>query len=204
MRGGDPSTPSNPYPLHHVPPRFSSTLSTRAFRRTFSSSWTFPKVVFVGAPMPRRSASSTLCVSGVTCTLLLHSSTSRKLLTRPQSKLPWSVRLHDVGDSGRLWHLLANFLRGTMSQVRIGEAEFSLHLIDLLVDSLATTLRASVPGVRLVDSDPFRHVCKLFADDLVTLANSQADLQATRACFGLEFIGDDSSALHQFNLGLHR
>ena len=30
------------------------------------------------------------------------------------------VRLHDVGISGRLWHLLANFLCGTLSQVRLG------------------------------------------------------------------------------------
>ena len=50
-------------------------------------------------------------------------------------------------------------------------------LFNLLVDSLATSLRAAVPGVRLVDSDPFHHVCQLYADDLVLLATSQAHLQ---------------------------
>ena len=30
------------------------------------------------------------------------------------------VRLFDFGVTGRLWHLLANFLCGTLSQVRLG------------------------------------------------------------------------------------
>ena len=54
---------------------------------------------------------------------------------------------------------------------------FSLLLFNLLVVSLATTLRATIPGVALVASDPFRHVCQLYADDLVILTALQADLR---------------------------
>ena len=75
------------------------------------------------------------------------------------------VRLHDVGISSRLWHLLANFLCGTLSQVRLGDSAYQPWVDPgvaqgrvlsplLLVDSLATSLRAAVPGVRLVDLDP--------------------------------------------------
>ena len=53
----------------------------------------------------------------------------------------------------------------------------SSPLFNLLVDSLATSLRAAIPDVRLVDSDPFCHVCQLCADDLVILTESQAHLQ---------------------------
>ena len=88
------------------------------------------------------------------------------------------VRLFDFGDTGRLWHLLANFLCGTLSQVRLcfftlldsGIAQgriLSLLLFNLLVDSLAVTLRSVIPGVSLAASDSFRHVCQLYADDLV-------------------------------------
>ena len=118
--------------------------------------------------------------------MIAHSAASRcatHLLRQRQSGLQLLP-----GDETTLWHLLANFLCGTLSQVRIGDSAsqplvdtsiaqgrvLSPLLFDLLIDSWATTLRASVAGVRLVDSDPFWHVCQLHAD----VAASQADLQA--------------------------
>ena len=78
-----------------------------------------------------------------------------------------------------LWHLLANFLCGTLSQVRLdgsvsspwvdsGIAKGSILsslLFNLLIDSLAVTLRSAIPGVSLTTSDSFRHACQLYADD---------------------------------------
>ena len=75
------------------------------------------------------------------------------------------VRLCDVGISGRMWHLIANFLCGTLSQVRIGDPAsqpwvdagiaqdrvLSPSLFNVLVDTLAASI--VVPGVRLVPSD---------------------------------------------------
>ena len=101
------------------------------------------------------------------------------------------VRLFDFGVTGSLWHLLANFLCGTLSQVRLGgsvsspgstlasrKAEFFLPLLfNLLIYSLAVTFRSAVPRVSLATSDSFRHACQLCADDLVVLTASQADLQ---------------------------
>ena len=101
------------------------------------------------------------------------------------------VRLFDFGVTGSLWHLLAKFLCGTLSQVRLagcvtppwvdsGIAQgriLSPLLFNLLVDSLAATLRSAIPGVPRIASDPFHHVCQLYADDLVILTASQADLQ---------------------------
>ena len=66
------------------------------------------------------------------------------------------VRLHDVGILGRLWHLLANFLCGTLSQVRLGDSTsqpwvdsgvaqgrvLSPLLFNLLVDSLLAESQA--------------------------------------------------------------
>ena len=77
------------------------------------------------------------------------------------------LRLPDIGVSGRMWHGIANFYRGTHSQVRIGESSsqcwvdsgiaqgrvLSPLLCDLLVDSLAPSLRSAVPVVRLVCFD---------------------------------------------------
>ena len=93
------------------------------------------------------------------------------------------VRLFDFGVTGRLWHLLANFLCGTLSQARLGGSVsspwvdsgiaqgriLSSLLFKLLIDSLAVTLRSAIPT--------FRHACQLCADDLVVLTASQADLQ---------------------------
>ena len=44
-----------------------------------------------------------------------------KPLTPRGWRLPWCV-LYAVGTSGRMWHLIANFLSGTLSQVRIGDS----------------------------------------------------------------------------------
>ena len=77
------------------------------------------------------------------------------------------VRLFDFGVMGRLWHLLANFLCGTLSQVRLGGSVsspwvdsgiaqgrvLSPLLFNLLIDSLAVALRSTIPGVSLAASD---------------------------------------------------
>ena len=71
------------------------------------------------------------------------------------------VRFFDFGVSGCLWHLLANFLCGTLSQVRLGGSVsppwvdsgiaqgriLSPFLFNMLVDSHAATLRSAIPGV---------------------------------------------------------
>ena len=90
--------------------------------------------------------------------------------------------------SGRLWHSLANLLCGTLFQVRVGSSLsppwvdsgiaqgriLSTLLFNLLVDSLATTLRAAI----LVSPSSFlTPFCQLRADDLVILTVSEADLQ---------------------------
>ena len=101
------------------------------------------------------------------------------------------VRLYDVGISGRMWHLIANFLCGTLSRIRIGDSAsqpfvdssiaqglvLSTLLFNVLVD-LAASIRSVVPGVRLVPSDAYRHTCQFYADDVVLLSESQIDLQA--------------------------
>ena len=130
------------------------------------------------------------------------------------------MRLHDVGVTGRLWHLISNFLCGTLSQVRVGDSSsqpwvdtgiaqgrvLSPLLFNLLVDSLAAAIRSAVPGVRLMASDPFRLVCQLYADDLVILADSPANLQtalsalyAWGTCWRFTFgIGPNKSAVMVF------
>ena len=50
-------------------------------------------------------------------------------------------------------------------------------LFNLLIESLAVTLRSAIPGVSFSASDSFRHVCQFHPDDLVVLAASLADLQ---------------------------
>ena len=102
------------------------------------------------------------------------------------------VRLFDFGVMGSSLTPPRQFLlSGTLSQVRLsgsvsppwvdsGIAQgriLSPLLFNLLIDSLAVTLRSTIPGVSLVASDSFRHVCQLYADDLVMLSASQADLQ---------------------------
>ena len=69
------------------------------------------------------------------------------------------VRQRDFGVTGGLWHLLANFLCGTLSQVRLGGSVsspwvdsgiaqgriLSPLLFNLLVDCLPATLRSAIP-----------------------------------------------------------
>ena len=82
------------------------------------------------------------------------------------------VRLFDFGVTGRLWHLLANFLCGTLSQVRLGgsvsppwvelrKAEYFSHSFQ---PARRQSRRSAIPGVSLAVSDSFRHVCQLDAD----------------------------------------
>ena len=124
---------------------------------------------------------------------------TRKPVLNPQTDQdPSTTRVSNVpfernglSQNGSLWHLLANFLCGTLSQVRLGGSVsspwvdsgiaqgriLSPLLFNMLIDSLAVTLRSAIPGVSLATSDSFRLVCQLYADDLVVLAASQADLQ---------------------------
>ena len=93
------------------------------------------------------------------------------------------VRLFDFGVTGPLWQLLANFLCGTVSQIRLGGSVsspcvdsglaqgriLSSFLFNLLIGRFAVAFRSAIPGVSLVASDSFRHACQLHADDLVVL-----------------------------------
>ena len=70
------------------------------------------------------------------------------------------VRLHEVGVTGQLWHLMCHFLRDTQSQVRVGaslsapwqdsgiaQGRVLSHLpCNLLTDTLASNVRQLVPG----------------------------------------------------------
>ena len=90
-----------------------------------------------------------------------------------------------------MWRTIANFLCGTLSQVRArGEVSspwvdtgiaqgrvLSPLLFNLLVNSLAAAIRRASPGVRLLPLSDFRFTCQLYADDLVILAESEYDLQ---------------------------
>ena len=88
------------------------------------------------------------------------------------------VRLHQSGVTGGMWRTIANFLCGTLSQVRVrGDVSLSPLLFNLLVNSLAAAIRRASPGVRLVPSSDFQLTDQLYADDLVVLGESEADLQ---------------------------
>ena len=101
------------------------------------------------------------------------------------------IRLCGVGVTGGMWRTIANFLSGTLSQVRdhggvsaswvdTGVAEggvLSPLLFNLLIKNLAAAIRRAAPGVRLVTNSNFRCSCQLYADDLVILAESEGDLQ---------------------------
>ena len=75
------------------------------------------------------------------------------------------VRLFDFGVTEGLWHLLAYFLCGTLSQVRLGgsvsspwvDSGIAQGRILSQVDSLTATLRSAIPGVSLA-SDSFRRL----------------------------------------------
>ena len=100
------------------------------------------------------------------------------------------VRLHDAGVQGLLWRLISNFLRHTVSQVRLGGdlsepwpdsgiaqgRVLSPLLFNLLVDGLAVAVHHASPGVLLPGSVD-RFTAQLYADDLVIAAESPSDLQ---------------------------
>ena len=102
------------------------------------------------------------------------------------------VRLHQVRVTGGMWCTVANFLCGNLSQVRVcGDVSppwvdtsiaqgrvLSPLLFNLLVNSLAAAIRRASPGARLVPHSDLRFTCHLYVDDLVVLADSEADLQA--------------------------
>ena len=111
-----------------------------------------------------------------------HGFQPRKHLAPPPSRIQtlrsfWVeatlVRLFDLGVTGSLWHLLANFLCGTLSQARLGGSVsspwvdsgiaqgrlLSPLLFNLPIGSLAVTLRSAILGVSLTTSDSFRHAC---------------------------------------------
>ena len=146
----------------------SNTCSTLALHHTFHHNWMSRKVVSVGAltllfaalwtpfASPSGPFVSMMCASQVVFGISLPTSSA--------ALCPRSV----LGDSAS-----QPWVDSGVTQGRV----LSPFLFNLLVDNLATSLRAAVPGVRLVDSDPFRHVCQLCADDLVLLAESQAHLQ---------------------------
>ena len=95
------------------------------------------------------------------------------------------VRLHDVGISSRLWHLLANFLCGPLSQVRLSDSAYQPWVDSgvaqgrvlsplLLVGQPCHLSPCCRPWCSPCGLGP---VCQLHADDLVILAESQAHLQ---------------------------
>ena len=101
------------------------------------------------------------------------------------------VRLHDIGVRGPLWHLITNFLRQPVSQVRLGGdlsepwpdsgiaqgRVLSPLLFRLLVDGLAAAVQHASPGVLLPGCVDSRFTDQLYADHLVLAAESPSDLQ---------------------------
>ena len=92
-------------------------------------------------------------------TPLSGSSTLRRLLTPAGSKPLWFVSMTSAS-------------RVVYSGIAKGRI-LSPVLFNLLIDSLAVTLRSTIPCVSLAASDSFRHACQLYADDLVVLTASR-------------------------------
>ena len=101
------------------------------------------------------------------------------------------VRMHYIGVRGLMWNLLSNFLRHTVSQIRLGN-ELSDQWLDssiaqgrvlsplldnLLVDGLAVEVQLASPGVLLPGNFQCRFTDQLYADNLVLVADSPLDLQ---------------------------
>ena len=127
-----------------------------------------------------------------TCTPSAPSSTSVKAFDTSWVEATL-VRLHQVGGHWRhvaysgqfpLWHPLAGpSLRGTY--LRRGSTRVLLrdvcshHFFSTYWSTaLQPPSRRASPGVRLVPHSDLRFTCQLYADDLVLLADSEADLQA--------------------------
>ena len=101
------------------------------------------------------------------------------------------VELFSIGVHGRMSALIAHFVHGTFSQVRIGSdlsepwqdsgiaqgRVLSPLLFNILVDGLARAVHDACPGVSLMASWDSRFAGQLYAEDLVVVADSAADLQ---------------------------
>ena len=129
------------------------------------------------------------------------------------------VRLHDIGVRGLVWNFLSNFLRHTVSQVRLGNElsdqwvdsgsaqgrVLSPLLFNLLVDGLAAEVQLASPGVHLPGNAQCRFTDQLYADDLVVVADSPQDLQTAlnavhrwECQFRFKFGGSTKSAVMVF------
>ena len=91
------------------------------------------------------------------------------------------VRLHEVGVTGQMWHLMCHLLRDT---VRVGaslSAPWPDNGIAQGSSSLTLTFqfahRQLAPGVRLLSHHRFSN--QLYADDLVVVADCEHDLQVS-------------------------
>ena len=103
------------------------------------------------------------------------------------------LRLHRAGVSGRLWHLIDDFVSNRTAAVRIASsvseqwgvenglgqgAVLSGFLFNVLTNGLAAAIKRACTGVRCGPSPaaPRIHVL-LYADDIVILSESPRDLQ---------------------------
>ena len=101
------------------------------------------------------------------------------------------VWLHDFGVRGLLWHLISQFLRQTVSQVKLGGdlskpwpdsgiaqlRVLSPLLFNPLVGGLAAAVQHAPPGVFLPGCVDSRFTGQLYADELDIAAESPSDLQ---------------------------
>ena len=121
------------------------------------------------------------------------------------------VRLHQVGVTGRMWGTVANFLCGTLSQVRSLWGRLSAvgrhwNRPGAVCRCLAAAIRRASLGVRVAPHSNLRFPCQPYADDLVILAESEADLQAALSAvtlwghrWGFSFgVGPEKSAAMVF------
>ena len=143
---------------------------------------------------PRSGCSALLCSSSCCCLKCLELVSPRldrqKAFDRPGVDATL-VLLHEAGVTGQLWALIAQFLRHTQSQVRLGAllsepwedpgiaqgGVLSPLLFDLLIDGFAHAVHESAPGVRLSPNCDWRFGGELYADDLVVAAECEPDLQ---------------------------
>ena len=89
------------------------------------------------------------------------------------------VRLAQIGVTGGIWRTITNFLVGTISQVRIGDAQSHPWMDTGIAQGrvLSPQLFRCCPGVRLVPASDVRFVCQLCADDVAILAESAEGLK---------------------------
>ena len=157
-RDGGPALFDSYRPISlHVLSNFSSTWFMLASRATSPLDISNPKVVSAAVLMPCLTVTWTLCASAVTCTLF---AAFVNIKTTPAGlKSRWFVSTTSASRVICGTCLRISFV-ATLSEVRVGGSAslasrkvglFPPLLFNLLVDSLAATLRAAVPGVRLVE-----------------------------------------------------